>query len=73
MKSHNVSEREVFKKKQTKENFILLKTNQKKNLSVENLLIKEFPKILSINWKKSMKWAIILIMGKTFEINLCYF
>ncbi len=57
IKSHNILKDEIFKRKTDKGEFFFTKTKEK-NLSVEDLLIKVIPKILSsINWKKSMKWS----------------
>ena len=62
IKSHNILKDEIFKRKTDKGEFFFTKTKEK-NLSVEDLLIKVIPKILSsINWKKSMKWSITDLM-----------
>ncbi len=55
--SHNVSERDLFKKKTEKGEFYFIKIPEKFFL-VEDLLIDILPKVIStINWKKSMKWS----------------
>ncbi len=57
VKSHNVSEKELFKKKTEKGEFYFIKTAEK-NILVEDLLTSILPKaISSINWKRSMKWS----------------
>ena len=55
--SHNVSKKDLFKKKIEKGEFYFIKTI-KKNILVEDLLANILPKAISaINWKKSMKWS----------------
>ncbi len=57
VKSRNVSEKELFKKKTEKGEFYYIKTAEK-NILVEDLLTSILPKaISSISWKKSMKWS----------------
>ena len=56
-KSHNISEKKLFKKEIEKGVFYFIKTEEK-NILVEDLLISILPKaISSISWKKSMKWS----------------
>ena len=56
-KSHNVSEKDLFKKETEKGKFYFVKTAEK-NISVEDLLTSILPKAMSsISWKKSMKWS----------------
>ncbi len=56
-KSHNVSEKDLIKKKTEKGEFYFLKKG-KKDLLVKDLLAETLPKIISsIGWKKSMKWS----------------
>jgi glycyl-tRNA synthetase beta chain len=58
MKSHQVKNRkDVFEKKEEKGNFYYIKKEAKKN-KVHDLLLELIPKaIISINWKKSMRWS----------------
>jgi len=57
VKSHNVSEKDLFKKETEKGEFYFIKTAEK-NVLVEDLLINILPKAMSaISWKKSMKWS----------------
>ena len=57
IKSHNVSEKDLFKKQTEKGEFFFVKTLEK-NILVEDLLPNILPKVLSeISWKKSMKWS----------------
>ena len=56
-KSHNVSEKDLFKKETEKGEFYFIKTAEK-NILVEDLLTSILPKAMSsISWKKSMKWS----------------
>ena len=56
-KSHNISEKKIFKKEIEKGVFYFIKTKEK-NILVEDLLVSILPKaISSISWKKSMKWS----------------
>ena len=56
-KSHNVSDKDIFKKETEKGEFYFIKTAEK-NILVEDLLISILPKAMSlISWKKSMKWS----------------
>jgi Glycyl-tRNA synthetase, beta subunit len=57
VKSHNISEKKLFKKEIEKGVFYFIKTKEK-NILVEDLLVSILPKaISSISWKKSMKWS----------------
>ncbi len=57
IQSHNISEKNLFKKETEKGEFYFIKTEEK-NILVEDLLISILPKaISSISWKKSMKWS----------------
>ena len=61
-KSHNVSEKDLFKKETEKGEFYFIKTAEK-NILVEDLLINILPKAMSaISWKRSMKWSINNLM-----------
>ena len=56
-KSHNVSEKDLFKKETEKGEFYFIKTAEK-NILVEDSLASILPKAMSsISWKKSMKWS----------------
>jgi len=56
-KSHNVFEKDLFKKETEKGEFYFIKTAEK-NILVEDLLSSILPKAMSlISWKKSMKWS----------------
>ena len=56
-KARNVSQKDLFEKNTEKGKFYFIKTASK-NISVDELLIKILPKIISsISWKKSMKWS----------------
>ena len=56
-KSHNVSEKDLFKKETEKGEFYFIKTAEK-NILTEGLLTNILPKAMSaISWKKSMKWS----------------
>ena len=57
IKSHNISDKDLFKKETEKGEFYFLKISEK-HILVENLLIDVVPKTIStISWKKSMKWS----------------
>ncbi len=57
IKSRNVLEKDLFKKKTDKGEFYFIKTREK-NLLVKDLLTEILPKSMSaISWKKSMKWS----------------
>ena len=56
-KSHNVSEKDLFKKETEKGEFYFIKTAEK-NILAEDSLASILPKAMSsISWKKSMKWS----------------
>jgi len=62
IKSHNVSEQNLFKKVTEKGEFYFLKTVEK-HLLVKDFFIDILPKsLLAINWKKSMKWSTTNLM-----------
>ena len=57
MRSNNISQKDLFKKKIDKGEFYFFKTKSKK-LNMHNLLEEFVPLILKkIQWKKSMKWG----------------
>tara|TARA_Y100000996_G_scaffold243956_1_gene191855 strand:+ start:1851 stop:3908 length:2058 start_codon:yes stop_codon:yes gene_type:complete len=57
VRSHNVSEREVFKKEIEKGSFYFIK-KKSEEIYLENIFSVNLPKILgSLTWKKSMKWG----------------
>ena len=57
MKSHQITKKDLFEKKEDKGNFYYFKKVAKKILT-EDVLTKLIPKaIASINWKKSMRWS----------------
>ena len=57
IKSRNIFEKDLIKKKIEKGEFYFIKPIQK-NILVEDLLVNILPKALtSISWKKSMKWS----------------
>ncbi len=57
IKSHNISDKDLFKKETEKGEFYFLKISEK-HILVEDLLIDVVPKTIStISWKKSMKWS----------------
>ena len=56
-RSHDVAEKNLFKKETEKGEFYFIKTAEK-NILVEDLLTSILPKAMSsISWKKSMKWS----------------
>ena len=56
-KSHNVSEKDLFKKVTDKGEFYFFKTKSKK-LNTQDLLEELVPSILQkIQWKESMRWS----------------
>jgi len=57
MKSHQITKKDLFEKKEDKGNFYYFKKVAKKILT-EDVLTKLIPKaIASVNWKKSMRWS----------------
>ena len=57
MRSHQITKRDLFEKKEEKGNFYCFKKLAKK-IPTEDLLIKLTPKAIdSVNWKKSMRWS----------------
>ncbi len=57
IRSHNASEKEVFKKEIEKGKFYFIK-KKSEEIYLENIFSMNLPKILgSLTWKKSMKWG----------------
>jgi len=57
MKSHQITKKDLFEKKEEKGNFYCFKKFAKKILT-EDVLAKITPKVItSVNWKKSMRWS----------------
>ncbi len=72
--SHNVSEKELFKKETEKGEFYFIKIKEK-NLLVEDILVDILPRAISaISWKKSMKWSTNNLMwGRPLRSIFCLF
>jgi glycyl-tRNA synthetase beta chain len=57
MKSHQITKKDLFEKKEEKGNFYCFKKFAKK-IHTEDVLAKITPKVItSVNWKKSMRWS----------------
>jgi glycyl-tRNA synthetase beta chain len=57
LRSHQITKKDLFEKKEEKGNFLCFKKDAKKN-HTEAILVRLIPKVIgSINWKKSMRWS----------------
>ncbi len=74
LKSKNINEKEIYKKKIDKGEFFFFKTKKKK-LKTLDLLTQNLPRILvEFKWKKSMKWGNFeLSWGRPLKSILCVF
>ena len=74
LKSKNINNKDVFKKKIDKGEFFFFKTKKKKLKTLE-LLTKNLPKIINdFKWEKSMKWGNFdLNWGRPLKSILCLF
>ena len=73
-KSHNVSNKDIFKKQTEKGEFYFIKIPEK-ILLVKDSLVNILPKVISaISWKKSMKWSTTdLMWGRPLRSILAIF
>ena len=74
LKSHKISKKNIFKKKNDKGEFFFYKTKEVK-LKTSDLIKEKLPKIINeFKWKKSMKWGNYdLHWGRPLKSILCVF